>query len=221
VCDRLRISATFVLSAVAILTWPASLAAGDDPKPSRETFIREVLDAKPTPLTPRFQAGEGYYVRKEDLMKGVIEEAAKRKLRLRGVLIVGPLPDGFWTYIIAAFLGEGDKVRVNLLIFPHARITYKATGLVTPADYDKWVAELQKAGILKKDPPEAARKEKDESRRENTFSLLLGTWGADGSSHRVFYAKAEDEAEERREEFGKALSGILNGLEATYDPRKE
>ena len=137
---------------------------------------------------------------------------------LRGVLVAGPLQDGLWTYVVAAFLRDGDKVRVNLVVFPHARITQKATGLVSAERFDKWVADLHKAGVLRREPPEAARKEKDEKKRDGAYSLLLATWDAEGKGRKDSYAKPEEEEEGKRDAFQETLGAILKDVESTYPP---
>jgi hypothetical protein len=199
-----------------------SSARGDDPKPTRDAFISEVLDAKPTPATPKFHdVGDSYHILKEDLLKGVTEEAAKRKLGLRGVLIAGPMRDPLWTSVVVVFLREGDKVRVNLLIFPHARITYKATGLVTAKRFDEWVIEVHKSSILRRELPEAARKEKDEKKRDWAYTLLLATWDADGKGRRLDYATPEAEDEEKRDQFQEAVNAMTEDLNDTYNVYKD
>lgn len=179
---------TCVFLAFAMLS--ASMALGEDPMPTRTDFIREVLDAKPSPLTPRFHdAPKGYHVIKEDLAKGLLEEAEKRRLDLRGVVIAGPMSlDPLWTYTVVAFIREGDKVRANVVVFPHARITYKSTGLVSVARYEKWVAEMQGTGVLEPKLPAAARGERDKGRRDRMFTLLLATSGPGGKDRRTYYS---------------------------------
>jgi hypothetical protein len=187
-------------------------------------FIGEVLDAKPTDTTPKFDdyTPGSYHIIKQDLLEGIVEQAAERNLGLRGMLIAGPMRDPLWTYVVVVFLREGDKVRVNLLVFPHARITYKATGLVTADRYNKWAAEVHKSSLLRRELPEAARKEKDEMKRDLAYTLLLATWDADGKGRRIDYARPdEEEDEEKRQEFQELLNAIAKDLEATYDPFKE
>jgi hypothetical protein len=124
------------VTAAAVVVLPSPGA--DEPKPNREAFINEVLDAKPTTVTPKFDdyTPGSYHVKKEDLLQGLTDEATKRKLTLRGVSIVGPLPaDPLWTSYVMVFIQEGEKVRVNSLIMPHARITHKATDLITAERY--------------------------------------------------------------------------------------
>jgi hypothetical protein len=185
-------------------------------------FINEVLDAKPTAVTPKFDdyTPGSYHVIKEDLLEGIVEEATKRKLGLRGVLIVGPTGP-LWTYVVAVFIRDEDQIRVNVLVFPHARITYKATGLVTAERYDEWVAELRKSSVLRREPPEAARKETDEWKRDYAFKLLLATWDAAGNRSPVDSAQPDKEDEQNQDQFYKLLNSILKDVEATYDPFKD
>ena len=133
--------------------------------PTRAAFIQEVLDARPTPVTPKFHdAADSYHILKEDLLKGLVEESEKRKLSLRGVLIAGPMPfDPLWTYVVSVFIQDGDKVRINLLDFAHARITYKGTGIVTGERFGKWISDLKETGVLRRSfPPQPERKGREE-----------------------------------------------------------
>src|SRR5262249_5543802 len=120
----------------------------------------------------------------EDLLKGLTEEARKRKLSLRGVLIIGPeIP--LWTYYVTVFLQEGDKMRVNTLIFPHARITHKSTGLLTADRYAKWLDGMLKIGVAKSEPPAAARKEKGGQLSDFGYTLLLAAWNPEGKDQKI------------------------------------
>jgi hypothetical protein len=202
--------------AVAVLS--GLMGRDEDPMPTRADFIREVFDARPSPLTPKFHdAPKGYHVIKDDLLKGLVEEAEKRKLDLRGVVIAGPMSvDPLWTYTVVAFIREGDKIRVNLLVFPHARLTYKSTRLVTTERYEKWVAEMQGTGVLEPKPPAAAKDEKDEGKRDRMFTLLVSTSDPGGKDRRASYANPEKLGEEKQELFQNVLNSILKDQKKTY-----
>ena len=202
---------------VLAATW-GLLAGTDDKLPTQTDFIREVFDAKPSPLTPKFHdAPEGYHVIKEDLAKGLVEEAQKRKADLRGILIAGPMSlDPLWTYTIVVFIQEGDKIRINLLVFPHARITYKSTSLVSNERYEKWVTDMQGTGALEAAPPAAAGGEKDQAKKDRMFTLLYSTSGAGGKDRRSYHANPEKLDGEKRERFENLVNGILENQKTTY-----
>ena len=208
---------------VAIAVLVGQIARDDDPMPTRADFIREVFDAKASPLTPKFHdEPKCYHVIKEDLLKGLVEEAEKQKLDLRGVVIAGPMKlDPLWTYMVVAFIREGDQVRVNLLVFPHARITYKSTGVVTAERYEKWVAEMQGTGVLEPKPPAAAEDEKDEGKRDRMSTLLFATSGIAGKGRRAYYSNPEKLEEKKQERLNDVLNGILKGQKQTYSVCKD
>jgi len=197
------------------------LVHAQEPKPTRGAFICEVLDAKPTAVTPKFDdyTPGSYHIVKEDLLKGLIEESEKRGLDLRGVIVAGPMRDPLWTYYVTAFFREGDKVRVNLLIFPHARITYKSTGLIENERYERWVADLRGTGMLQDEPPAEVRDEEDPVKRDQGYTLLLAS-RADGGDCRVGYADTLAH-EEKLEEFQDLLNSIFEGMEQTYSVYEE
>src|SRR5262249_40593184 len=88
-----------LVTAAATLIVLALPVCAEDPKPTREAFLGEVLDAKPTAVTPKFDdyTPGSYHIEKEDLLKGLIEEAKKRKITLRALTISGPFPfDPHW-----------------------------------------------------------------------------------------------------------------------------
>lgn len=208
---------------MAFAMFLAPLARADAPLPTRTDFIREVLDPKPSPLTPKFHDdARSYHVIKEDLAKGLFGEAQKRKLDLRGVVIAGPMSlDPLWTYTVVAFIREGDKVRANVVVFPHARLTYKSTALVTTERYEKWVGEMEGTGVLEPKLPAAARGEKDEAKRDRMFTLLFATSGPEGKDRRTYYSDPERLEDEKRGRFQDVLKGILEDQEETYSVYKD
>src|SRR5262245_51091726 len=89
----------FGMAAAGVIVLVVPVRA-DQLKPTRKAFLGEVLDARPTPVTPKFDdyTPGSYHIEKEDLLNGLIEEAKKRKLTLRSVTIFGPvLTDPLWT----------------------------------------------------------------------------------------------------------------------------
>lgn len=91
----------------------------------------EALFSEPTSRTPRFDdyTPDSYHIQKEDLVDGLIKQSIECGLKLRAILIVGPV-GMLWAYHVATFVVEGDRLRVNLLTMPHARSTEKGTALL-------------------------------------------------------------------------------------------
>jgi hypothetical protein len=217
------LATTWRLLLLAVMALPPNAGvsrAADRPRPTREAFLGEVLDAKPTPATPEFNdySPSSYHVRKEDLLKGLIDEAKNRKLTLRAVLIAGPMPDDpLWTYHVAAFIQEGDKVRVNSLVMPHARITGKFTGRVTSERLKKWLDEVLETGLPRKEPPPQARndKAKDGPLDDFGYHLLLAAWDAEGKTRQLYYGSLRDD-EKKVERFKEQCNSVLKELKKTY-----
>lgn len=185
--------------------------AADESKPTRAAFIREVLDAKPTAVTPRFDdyTQGSYHVDREDLLKGLTEEAKKQKLELKAVAIIGPTGP-LWTYHVMVFLREGEKVRVNSLVMPHARITGKGTGLITADQFEEWRKAAVASGVLQEKAPERPE-------------ILLATWDKDGKAGPVLRGEilvADEKKKESLEALSKAFEAVLKDVKDTY-PEKE
>ena len=210
-----------ILAASVVTAVAAPLPGADDAKPTREAFLGEVLDAKPTPVTPKFDdyTPGSYHVEKEDLLKGLIDESKKRKITLRAATILGPLPgDPLWTSYVVVFLQEGEKVRVNSLVMPHARITGKASGMVTEERYRKWLDGVLATGTLER---EAGKAPSNEAKKEipSPFAsdVLLVTWSADGKTREVFHGKVG--GDKNVEKLFEQYNGVLKELKKTY-PRR-
>jgi hypothetical protein len=85
-----------------------------------------------------------------------VVEAQKQKLVLRAVVVVGPLGgDPLWTSWVWVFIQEGEKIRVNGLVMPHARITGKSTCLITAEQFKKWAEGLLDMRVLELQTPTA------------------------------------------------------------------
>ena len=106
---------------------------------SRAAFIRELLDPRQTDVTANFDdyTPGSYHVNKLDLVLGIDSLRRVGRQDVIGVFVHGPAPmDPLWSYRAWLFLQEGDSVRVNALIMPHARITAKTTGVVSREAFD-------------------------------------------------------------------------------------
>jgi hypothetical protein len=194
-----------------LLVTVAPSALAEDSKPTREAFLGEVLDAKPTAVTSKFDdyTPGSYHIDNNDLLKGLTEEAPKRKLVLRAVLIFGPMPDPLWTSYVTVFIKEKDGVRVNHLVMPHARITQKGTGLLPVDRYEKLMAGLLDSGLPEKEPP-AGGKAKDKA-----APLLMAIWDADGKAWQVYTGDLLKDPK-KLEKFGEAYDGLLKDLKKSY-----
>jgi hypothetical protein len=219
--NRLRVLLRRLLVALAALAVSSVSLGAEEPKPTRKAFLGEVLDAKPTPVTPKFNdyTPGSYHIEKEDLLKGLLEEAKKRKLTLRSVTILGPLPaDPLWTSYVMVCIQDGKKIRVNSLVMPHARITSKATGLITAEQYKKWREGILSHGVLKKEAPTDAKKIKSPAFRSQ---LLLVAWSGDGKTREVHYGDVmHGEKSEKADRLLEQYNTLLKKLKKTY-PEKD
>jgi hypothetical protein len=209
---------------VLVITARCEPVTAADPKPTRDAFLGEVLDAKPTDVTAKFDdyTPGSYHIEKENLLRGLTDEAKKRKLTLRAVLITGPMPaDPLWTSYVTVFLREGDQVRVNHLVMPHARITVKSTGLIQAERYEKWIAGALDSGLPQKEPPAEARSEKkDGPLKDFGYHLLLAAWDAEGKTRQVYYGTLLGD-EKKLDKFAEQYNGVLKELKQTYPDNKD
>jgi hypothetical protein len=200
----------------------ASPVCAEDQKPTREAFLVEVLDAKPTSVTPKFDdyTPGSYHIEKEDLLKGLIEAAKKRKQTLRSITILGPMPnDPLWTSRVVVFFQDGEKIRVNSLVMAHARITNKSTGLITGDQFKKWRDRILDTGSLKKEVPAADAKK--DTPPAFAAQLLLVIWSQNGKTQEVHYGDVvQAEKVEKAEKLRKEYNAVLEELTRTY-PEKD
>jgi hypothetical protein len=117
------------------------LASAED---RRSRFFDECLTPGPTRFTPEFDAysADAYVVNKLELVEALPRAARERGRPLRASLIVGP-HGMLWTYSVFTFVQEGQWIRVNALVMPHARITGKSTGLLSPREFADLSAQLR------------------------------------------------------------------------------
>ncbi len=117
--------------------------------PDRAQFIRECLDSAATPETAKFDDyTEGsYHIDKLDLVEGLAKATESQRGRLRAVIIFGPTGP-LWTYHVLVALSEGDLVRLNSLVMPHARITGKGTKIFSKAEFERLLTKLTTSKLL-------------------------------------------------------------------------
>jgi hypothetical protein len=122
--------------------------------PTREDFFRELVEPRPLPTSASFRDGapDSYHVDKLELWREFPSFLRSRGLELRGLVILGPTGP-LWSYFLFAFFDEGERVRVNEVVFPHARLTAKQTGLLTREQAEAWLATLAGLPGLQEIPP--------------------------------------------------------------------
>jgi hypothetical protein len=156
-------------------------------------FINEVLDAKPTRITPLFDSyhAGSYFVMKQDLLDGIVLLAKRRGLRLRCVSIIGPIGILWAYYVTVVFEEAPGRLSVNSLAFPHARITSKRTGTLTERQFSALIAALRRSGVLrtKKPPPQPDFAGGPKSAVEYSYEALLALWRRDNERPSVQYGK--------------------------------
>jgi hypothetical protein len=210
-------SLTPFLVALLLLIVPA--LAMSDAKPSRENFFREVLDAQATAVTPLFNdyTKDSYHVSKLDVFNGLSEIAQKEDIKLRGLIVVGPLGP-LWAYYVLAFIEESKAIRVNSLIMPHARITYKSTGTISQQRYNDFLSSLLLAKVLATDLPPKGKCDKCPY-PEWHYEVLLADWSNDQAS--VYYGSMKEPREGAEVgAFEKRLNSLLFSLKQTYPVRR-
>ncbi len=120
---------------------------------SREAFINEMITAAETPVTRHFDdyTPGSYHVDKLELVKGVRVLSDSIAKDVDAVLVyglVGPL----WQYNIVTVIDSTDaagSVHVNHLVFPHARITAKATRELKRSEYERIWSQILASPILR------------------------------------------------------------------------
>ena len=212
----MRVSIRHLMHVLCVLLLSSSpVLAVQNLKPSRDNFFLEVLYAKATSVTPLYDDyTEGsYHVDKVDVLKGLPQMALKEGLRLRGLIVVGPVGP-LWAYYVVAFLDEGEMIRVNSLTMPHARITYKSTGKMTLRRYEELLEGLSKSGVLATELPPRGKCDTCPY-PEWHHQVLVADW-SHGKSN-IFYGRLqESKAGADTDSFEKHINNVLSVLEKTY-----
>jgi hypothetical protein len=211
-----RILTGYVILTLGV-TWlfvcQGTLQAQDEP--SRENFFREVLYAQATKITPLFNAyTDGcYHVDKIDVYKRLPGIAQKEGAKLRGLIVIGPT-GVLWSYHVFAFIEEKEKIRVNQITMPHARITRKSTGVIGLNDYRELMSGLKKTQVLKNELPANGKCETCEY-PEWHYEVLVADWS--GEKTEALYGKLRDPAPGANVDlFEKTLNQMLSRLDRTY-----
>ena len=187
----LLVISTSVSPGLAQNAAPSQCAAGslvDSVSPSREGFFREVLYAVPTRRTPRFDdyTPGSYHADKQDLAVGLPIEATRCGLRLRALLVVGPIGP-LWTFHVIPFIQDADSLRVNSLVMPHARITGKGTARIGEQALSELVSDLTRSALVKPGLPAFPDSLREPLGRDFSYNLLLVVY-APGESARYWHA---------------------------------
>jgi hypothetical protein len=206
---------TFVAPAIVVLTAAFSAACSSshiqradidaEPEPAalyrldRAGFVQELVFARATPRTLRFDAytSGSYQVTKLDLLDG-IRERRRNGTPIVAVVIRGPVGP-MWAYQVDLFLRENDGVRVNTVWMPHARITYKATNLLTRLAFERLIVTANESPALVRGIPQATQPPSDSTEHPEldfdwSFDLLVATWIDDDEA--IFHASSANSSED-------------------------
>jgi len=199
-----------LVASVACLSCAAHPFPQCRPQLGRTGFLQELLFAQGTARTPEFDdyTQGSYHVEKTDLLEGV--RAIREKEHVLGFIVYGPVGP-LWAYHVLLFVAENDGVRLNTLVFPHARITSKATRVLSQKAYDEALSRLSSRPAMIMGVPtfETVRGERiSELPLEWHYSLLMADWST--GTERLWHS-AGDERTLSEEELV-ALTSDLNEL---------
>lgn len=124
----------------------------DDVDLSREAFIREMVTAKNTRTTKHFNdyTPGSYHVNKLDLIEGVRALSDSLTKNVEAIIVTGP-SSPLWTYHVITVMDSENAdsiVRINHLVFPHARITKKSTKMMSREEYQQILERMLEFPIL-------------------------------------------------------------------------
>lgn len=179
---------------------------------SRRAFIEEMIYPQGTSRTPKFDdyTPGSYHVGKLDLVDGIID-ANKSSPRVDAVLVLGP-SGPLWQYnVITVVSGDSSSntVRINSLVFPHARITYKSTRTTTRDFYVKSIAGIM-SNVALREPTEDDRKEDGEWKN----AVVMATFG-ENTKIRVLANSAIEERQKEARQLYDEINQLLGEGEAT------
>lgn len=187
--------------------------------PTREDFFREVLEPRPLPTSASFHdyAPDSYYIDKIDFWKEFPSFAQGEGHQLQGLAIFGPTGP-LWAYYVFVFLEEGDQVRVNQVVFPHARLTAKQTAVLSRAEAERWLGLLSSIpGVteIPPDPNSLAGRLPANDLGDFRFDLLV-VYPIDPTRVFISGVLAEGSQGERPELYAH-LNALIQRLEPTYE----
>lgn len=138
------ILSVLLISTVCSANPPSDTQASPRQEPkwdlSVSAFIEEMCYSQGCARTPRFDDyTEGsYHVRKLPLVNEITRRNTNDSARVEAVIVLGP-SGPLWQYNLVTIVGTNRNskiLRVNHLVYPHARITRKATRLVPRDDVE-------------------------------------------------------------------------------------
>ncbi|MEQ9265679.1 MAG: hypothetical protein RLN81_10690 [Balneolaceae bacterium] len=120
-------------------------------------FTNEIINGWGTYTTSQFNAyiPVSYHVNKVELAQHVQNLANTTSSEIQALIIIGPtaLMWEYRTILIKNHESDSTKKRVNFLTFPHARITYKATNVVSNHLVDSLFQSISSASFLNEGIP--------------------------------------------------------------------
>lgn len=177
-------------------------------------FIQELLDARATPRTQLFDDyTEGsYHVDKLTLLSSLTKIATENS-NLLGAVVVGPYGP-IWAYQVTLFVQEENGVRANWLVMPHARITFKATKLLTSAEFSAFQNSVLTSSFMSSTLP-AVESGADASDLEWEFGMGVRFWSPVAAEAYLADTWFQGDAEVL-EAAGSLSDDILEGSLVTY-----
>jgi hypothetical protein len=218
---RYRMAKTHaVLLIIFFLLLSDGIRAQDTCKPQlgRIGFIQELLFPQGTARTHQFDdyTEDSYHVDKLDLLEGV--RSIRSDEHVAGLIVLGPF-GGLWTYQGFLFVAEKNGIRLNFLIFPHARITHKATRLISQEEYKKAIVTLSTNKIMIKGMPsyKTMRGGVEGMDLEWNYSLLFADWST--GTERIWHSKGDrlEHPEQGLEPLVSALDRLRENSTTTYE----
>lgn len=180
---------------------------------SPDAFIEEMLYPQGMARTPRFDdyTAGSYHVRKVPLVERVRTANTNELRRIEAVLVLGPAGP-LWQYNVITIVSTNpasDNVRINHLVFPHARITYKSSRLLPRREMvgllDKLMAHPSLRDIRNEDHAEDA---------EWNLSAIVSAFGASPMTRVLPKSVMTNEAPDI-EGFYETVNDLLGGESAT------
>lgn len=203
---------------VALLACAAAACASAPQRPavvypydddlSLRGFVAEALYGFGTPRTHRFDdyTKGSYHLRPREFLEELFRRAPELKRDLRSAVVVGPYGP-LWAYDVVTVVQDGECTRVNWLLMPHARITVKRSGCLTPGAVASALAEL--GSVVRTDPATDGG---------DSCALLADAGGIRGSR---FDCDASSEGLERLDAALRTLTEDLPLTYSAYSPLEE
>lgn len=165
-------------------------------------FMTELTHAQATHRTPAFDdyTKGSYHVGMATLLDAARAERA-RTPGIRALMAVGPFGP-LWQYNVALFVSEGNDLRLNVLAMPHARITWKATKLISTAEFDQLAGMVRVATV--------------ENSGTGETTVLFVTWTSGAETIHTNNANLYKNYPQELERALAQLEGLSDGAVTTY-----